>query len=340
MDSEFKRFSLTRPSYFRTVQLADFCAYMDKIIQNLESYIFKHHKQSNKAEERVKPSYRASRLLTLLNEKSLFSKTTQALSNIFAARPKPLSENAKKDLLSITEIGQTRFLQYLKQYFLQIDPKQKRDKKKLNTFSEKNTTKRGQKTKLNTATVLLKLAYRELESHNVNFIQTSPYPLALCTDLRKRNKSAFKNALIAFPEFKCMFVDKCPLCPGSLEIILDFLKYMHEPVPPNIKTVGAYAQYLYNKLVGTLGFNRGADCVCIIVDKCQYLPPPRDIVHEERKVDFDNDQNQGQDHEYTSEDPISKIEHDRIMKSSHKKSQMILYIIEYFYFIPLLIKAP
>ena len=227
----------TRPSHFRTVQLADFCAYMDKILQHFEKYTFKYHKNCKKAEERVKPSSRAFRLLNLLNEKSLFSGTKQILCNIFSTQSKPLSESAKKDLLSIIEIGQNRFMQYLKQYFLQVDPKEKRDKKKLHTFSEKKTTKRGQRTKLDTATVLLRLAYRELESNHVNFIQTSPYPLALCTEqggLRKRSKSAFKNALLAFPEFKCMFVDKCPLCPGSLEIILDFFKYMHEPVPPNI----------------------------------------------------------------------------------------------------------
>ncbi len=178
----------TRPSHFRTVQLADFSAYMDAVLLNFENHAFKYHK-FHETTDRVKPTLRANKVLDLIRGKNLFVFAERPLQNIFSVRPKQLSVNVITDLLSICETGKARFDQYIRQYFLQVESKEKRDKRKLNTFTEKTSTRRKQKSKLDQRTPLLKLAHKELASHNVGFVQTSPFPLALTDE-----KGTFRQA--------------------------------------------------------------------------------------------------------------------------------------------------
>ena len=75
----------------------------------------------------------------------------------------------------------------------------------------------------------------------------------------------------------------------NCEVIIDFLKYIHEPTPPDLMTYQDLTDYLWTNNIMKLGFNRGASSVTVIVDKKDYLPPVRNIVHAERKAKSKND---------------------------------------------------
>ena len=75
----------------------------------------------------------------------------------------------------------------------------------------------------------------------------------------------------------------CPtLVPHKiLSVILDFLYYIHRPPPPDISTFSEYFQYLWNAAVTrNLSISK---YLYIVIDKPDYLPPPRKIVHEGRR---------------------------------------------------------
>ncbi len=122
----------------------------------------------------------------------------------------------------------------------------------------------------------------------IDIIQTCQFPLALCTphgEMRKRSKSSFRDTLNHVKEFKCMFTDQMPKQHGKSEFIIDFMKYLHQPVSSSVASCWDHALSLYKKLVWTLGFKRNFNVVTIVIDKWQYSPPPREIIYTERNYD-------------------------------------------------------
>ena len=99
-------------------------------------------------------------------------------------------------------------------------------------------------------------------------------------------KSEIKDAFCKVG-FGDMFTDDCPFFsvphfgPSiDVSVILDFLYYIHRPPPPDISTYD-YFQYLWNIVIS------GNVDICkylyIVIDKPDYLPPPRKLVHEARR---------------------------------------------------------
>ena len=80
-----------RPSHFRTVELADFIAYADKIVTGIHKYFDK-----DKSTYQVKryACQRATVILGLIREKPLFQNKTQPLCNILNDKTKVLDHQA------------------------------------------------------------------------------------------------------------------------------------------------------------------------------------------------------------------------------------------------------
>ena len=74
----------SRPSHFRTVELADFIAYADRIVTGLHTYLNKHD-----PDYQIKryTCQRATIICSLLQDAPLFQNKEQLLSNIFTTKP-------------------------------------------------------------------------------------------------------------------------------------------------------------------------------------------------------------------------------------------------------------
>ena len=279
----------TRASYFRMVELSDFMVYLDEVVTGLEAHIFKEHKR--KSHEKKKDSTRAQLLYRLLSDKGLFSHTddNKPLCNIFVDNAPGLDATNREDLLQIQVKGSERMFSYVRQYALEppTEIRQKRRRQKLKTFSTPSKTSRKMNSKLNQATLLLSKAYQTLLNPGSGHKQTFPLPLALCTpdgQMRKCNKSTFKDVTLKIfqnTSYEVM-TTQCPLINSEHELIVDFLFLLHQPPPPDINTFLAYAQYLWDKIIWKLGVQRGANVIRLIVDKPQYLPKPRELLHQFR----------------------------------------------------------
>ena len=102
--------------------------------------------------------------------------------------------------------------------------------------------------------------------------------------MRKCNKSEFKDVIIKL--FKNtshqVMTTQCTLINNEHELIVDFLFLLHQPPPLDINTFSSYAQYLWDKIILKLGVQRGAKVIRVVVDKSQYLPKPRGLLHQFR----------------------------------------------------------
>ena len=277
----------TRPSEYRTVTLANFMAYLDKFLKLFQESIFTLiNPKGNK--ENVSVNY-AQQIYTVLQTKNIFHSEKRVLHNVFSDKPLELENEARHDLLNISKEGKTRMRTYIRQHIIHppLEVPKKRLRKKMKTFSKRKVTQRTQKSQLGQVCLLLKGAYAQLQKGGQYLEKTIEYPLALCTefgDLRTRNKSAFKDALQSIGGFEAMFYANLPTPVNShFEVIIDFLKFLHEPTPPDIATYAELATYLWNTVVLKLGFYRGASCVTVVIDKPEYMPKIRDIIHKERK---------------------------------------------------------
>ena len=123
----------SRPSHFRTVELADFIAYADRIVTGLHTYLNKHD-----PDYQIKryTSQRATIICSLLQDAPLFQNKEQLLSNIFTTKPIKLSEHQARDLSMITMVGEEHMTKYCQDYILGNEPLKKRKKNsKLHTFT-------------------------------------------------------------------------------------------------------------------------------------------------------------------------------------------------------------
>ena len=112
------------------------------------------------------------------------------------------------------------------------------------------------------------------------------FPLALCDEfgqMRSRNKSAFKQALLQIHQLLNMFFTTPPVLLTGSEVIIDALKFIHCPPAPSVYTCYEYVKYLFRHIVQHHGAVRGAKCITVVFDKPVYLPNIRQTIHIERK---------------------------------------------------------
>lgn len=271
----------------------------------------------------------------MISDKGLFSQTNdnKLLCNIFIDNPPALATANREDLLQIQSKGSERMFSYIRQYALEppTEIQQKRRRQKLKTFSTPNKTTKKLDSKLKQATMLLSKAYQSLLNPSSGHKQTFPLPLALCTpdgQMRKCNKSDFKDVI--FKLFKNtphqVMTTQCPLISNEHELIVDFLFLLHQPPPPDINTFSSYAQYLWDKIIWKLGVQRGANINRVVVDKPQYLPKPRELLHQFRSGKMNS-------HECNKCDE-GEIPHannfQQMLANAQLKKQLINYLMQKF----------
>ena len=109
---------ITMASHFRMVELADFMAYLDKVVTGLESHVFKEYQ--SKTVIKKKDSTRAKILYNLVTDKGLFSNANEKIPLwTFIDNPPTLAAANTEDLLRIHSKGIERMFSYVRQYALE-----------------------------------------------------------------------------------------------------------------------------------------------------------------------------------------------------------------------------
>ena len=210
---------------------------------------------------------------------TLFDASSRILRNIFVDEPKELDSMQRKDLLNIITIGTERLCTFIKQHILHSEPKTKHKRQKIRTFTKTTKTQIQAKSQLRSVTAILK-NFRHLQAAGVSVAQTAPYPLALADingNMRSSQKSLFRNTVVQLPTLEQMFVSQLP--PLEHPTVLIDLLYVHMPPPSHINTFEQYVSYLWSVCVQSFKTKLNPETIYIIIDKPNYLPPPRDIVH-------------------------------------------------------------
>ena len=127
----------------------------------------------------------------------------------------------------------------------------------------------------------------ELYQANGITAQTCTYPLAICNihgEMRMGQKSTFTNAMCKY-SFKDAFCDFCPFLQTptpDLCVIVDFLYYLHIPPPPDVSNFADFASFLWLSIVKVYAIDLHCRYIYIVIDKPEFLPPPRTLVHKSR----------------------------------------------------------
>ena len=275
----------SRASEHRTVTLSNFMAYLDKFTENLQKEIYTKNSKRNKS--KTGTAY-LKKISPCIKKAMIFPpKPNRRLCNIFAGdKAVHLDDGTVSDLLTFEAEGKKRMCNHVKATYIDaIKTKPPRDRK-FATFTPKQVTQFKEKQKTNKVTLLLKRAYAELQKAGHYIEKTVAFPLALCNEegrMRDRNKSKILNEWKKNVTFSSMFLTNLPFDITSAEVIIDFLKFLHEPTPPNVKSYHQLAEYYWKHVIMKLGFDRGATFVSVVIDKAQFVPPIRQIVHDERK---------------------------------------------------------
>ena len=130
-------------------------------------------------------------------------------------------------------------------------------KSTLATFTSRPSSTREGKKRENELTIIATNAMELLQKNGIT-AQTSPYPLAISDldgNIHSSGKSKFLNTLIKSLDFQSAISS---IFPSHLCTVIDML------------TVGKYA------------IQKGSTHVYLVIDKPDYLPPPRSIVHTSR----------------------------------------------------------
>ena len=147
--------------------------------------------------------------------------------------------------------------------------------------------------------------------------------------MRSSPKSQFLTILTQCIKFDQAVSTTCPLVSNptpELVVIIDLLYFLHMSPPPTVLTFGEYFDHLWQQTINQYSIRQGAFHVYLVIDKPDFLPPPRSIVHQSRASRSDQD---------TSPDPV--IEDDQIIphnetytsllsKSNSFKTKLIEYL--------------
>ena len=211
------------------------------------------------------------------------SDDTKPLLNVFVNKPPTLDYATRKDLLTFDDIGRER-LEVSVNHALGVNESLAYKRSKLKTFTYKTSTQRQTKTKEKNLSTILSNAFRLIQASS-SVVQVSPYPLALSDvegRMRPSNKSTFRDAMLGHNMMSHLFINACSFgISDPIALYVDFLYFLHMPPPPNIVTYCDLALHLWNKAIKRFLSQYNVE-VYIIVDKPDYLPPPRYIVHDQR----------------------------------------------------------
>ena len=118
----------SRPSAFRTVELADFMSYLDVILVNFEAFVFQHNAEPP-SHVKVFVSERAPviKQLIMSTEINLFEVGgVRSLSNVFLRNPPELDHSTRNDLLSFYSVGKDRYIEKVEEL---LGPSDREDSK-------------------------------------------------------------------------------------------------------------------------------------------------------------------------------------------------------------------
>ena len=102
----------SRPSHFRTVQLADFMAYLDVLLCGVENFVSRNKVLLSDSNRRAYTLQRAKRLNNMTQMSTIFDSSLRVLSNIFSHNLTELDSMQRNDLMNIIEIGTKRLQTY------------------------------------------------------------------------------------------------------------------------------------------------------------------------------------------------------------------------------------
>ena len=270
----------SRPSHFRTVELADFIAYADRIVTGLHTYL---NKNDPNYQMKRYTCQRATVIGNLLQDAPLFQNKEQLLSNIFSTKPVKLSEHQARDLSIITTVGKERMTKYCEDYVLGNESLKKRKKNsKLHTFTPRSVTSREQNSKVKQLEEINRNALQALKTSGI-MVQTSPYPMAMATmsgSARTGSKNTIRTTLEKQSQFSACFTKSLPTSYDNVCLITDFMCYIHIPPPSTTVTYSEYFNYLWT--IATTHSAGNTTSIVFVFDKPEHLPPPRTLVHEKR----------------------------------------------------------
>ena len=306
---------------------------MDKVVGGIDNFLYRHKKHTSSYTKRF-VCQRVARISDTVMEKNIFklaATTSQALSNIFSSSPSTLDSATIHDLLNFYELGMERMISYTNSYILAPPdkiPKKKHRLAKLRTFSTKSKLSRESKSKIKQISNIATNAMRILQSHGI-MDETTDYPLAITNldgTVRRTNKAEFRAALCKHDEFIPAFTTTFPYSsstPDDLCLIIDFLYFLHIPPPSDVETYSDYFSYLWQRVIEKLGVSRGFRQIYIVIDKPDFLPPPRQLVHQSRA-----NKSGIKDHPYTISD-TQLIPHNgfqSLLSTKTYKADLVKYI--------------
>ena len=280
----------SRPSAFRTVELADFMSYLDSVLLQFEEYVFQHNAEPNSHHKKfVLERKSLIKDFILINHISFFEVdvvVVKPLSNVFLCNAPILDYHTRNDLLSFYSIGKDRLIEKVNEV---INPNQrieKHSRSKLRTFTKHASTARQIKNKEKNLSSILTNAFRLLQSGS-NVVQTCRYPLAIADmvgNMRCSSKSSFRRTLMGNASLSPMFLNEClfNITSGPIALYLDFLYYIHIPPPVTVITYLDLAVNIWNTAVKSFINQFNVEEIYVVIDKPAFLPPPRDLVHKQR----------------------------------------------------------
>lgn len=303
-----------RPSHFRTVELSNFMSYLDKVVRGFESLVYRYKQTEPAHQSKRFICQRTTRMINFMKDVPLFSvsDTTKVLCNILCSQHK-VDSSTVQDLLNISNIGIERMNLFVEEYILPQPtngPKKRRKRlRKLATFTHKSSSTKEGKRREQELSNIAKNAMTILQAHGIT-AQTSPYPLAIADihgNMRSSQKSDFFTALSRCIQFDKVIFNSCPLLsnpPQDLSAIIDLLYFLHMPPPPSIITFHDYFNLLWQQTVGKYVYRHQALYIYIIIDKPDFLPPPRSIVHKSRAHTHKSNQTSNAEPAVTDESQI------------------------------------
>ena len=279
----------TRPSHFRTVELANFMAYIHPVLTEFMDNVSLF---SSQVKDYDKP-YVIQRFKVMydhLKSKQLFtaSSVPKELQNVMNEKSKELSSEARKDLLNFKSIGEERVQEYVSTAILDepTDQSTKTSNRKSKTFSKPKQSNRSTKSQLSEQKKSLGKLFQIVKELKSGVVKTCKYPLALAKRSGEQfnsKKSDFYSSLNEQSTYRPMFISSVPNSPSSeTQVIMDFLAFIHCGPSDSCDTYADFSVHLWNTVHST-GLSR-ADVVSLIIDKPKYLPKPRELTHLNRKA--------------------------------------------------------
>ena len=192
----------------------------------------------------------------------------------------------------------------------------------MNTFTTRAISNTEQNSRVKQLEEINRNALQALKAGGIT-VQTSPFPLALATisgSARTGSKSTMRSVLQKQIEFQACFTNNHPTNLDNFSLITDFMCYIHMPPPSNTATYSEYFNYLWN-----ISMNHNATSIIYVFDKPNYLPPPRQIVHENRAKGKSKTHNFQQIIDDNSPIPHNR-EYTSLLTVQEYKSRLIQYL--------------